>query len=199
MFRSGVWLCTAVSDVAVPRKLSSTMPTIQLTSPAAEENPNCGFVLHPSVVTARTASRPASRVVSTRTRLKTYNARSARSLSTARAESYRSPGFTSRACRITHGRVVTCTAFTRRVRNRGASPSASNTLRFTMTIVSTVAGGAWADSGTGTHAASPTSAQRHHIYRPRPAVATALRRATYGQRTGRQVSEAGRLTAAHIV
>src|SRR2546426_9081392 len=87
MFRSGVWLCTAVSDVAVPRKLSSTMPTIQLTSPAAEENPNCGFVLHPSVVTARTASRPASRVVSTRTRLKTYNARSARSLSTARARS----------------------------------------------------------------------------------------------------------------
>src|SRR5207245_1194530 len=56
MFRSGVWLCTAVSDVAVPRKLSSTMPTIQLTSPAAEENPNCGFVLHPSVVTARPAS-----------------------------------------------------------------------------------------------------------------------------------------------
>src|SRR5438445_12269897 len=73
MLRSGVWLCTAVSDVAVPRKLFSTMPTIQLTSPAAEENPNCGFVLHPSVVTARTASRPAGRVAAPRRRANTDN------------------------------------------------------------------------------------------------------------------------------
>src|SRR5437899_3319601 len=114
VLRSGVWLCTAVRDVAVPRKLSSTIPTIQLTSPAAEENPNWGFVLHPSLVAARSASRPSSRVVSTRTRLKTFNARSARSLSTTLAESYPSPWFTSRACRMTHGRAVTCRAFPRR-------------------------------------------------------------------------------------
>src|SRR2546422_4666238 len=86
MLRSGVWLCTAVSDVAVPRKLSSTMPTIQLTSPAAEENPNCGFVLHPSVVTARTARRPSRRGGSTRPRVETYQGPGGRSLSTTRGE-----------------------------------------------------------------------------------------------------------------
>src|SRR2546425_11759496 len=58
MLRSGVWLCTAVSDVAVPRKLSPTMPTIHLTYPAAGENPNYGVTRHPTVVTALTTSRP---------------------------------------------------------------------------------------------------------------------------------------------
>src|SRR5438445_8724447 len=158
VLRSGVWLCTAVRDVAVPRKLSSTIPTIQLTSPAAEENPNWGFVLHPSLVAARSASRPSSRVVSTRTRLKTFNARSARSLSTTLAESYPSPWFTSRACRMTHGRVVTCRAFTSRARNPDASLPASNTLWLTTTIVSTAAGGVWADRGANSNAASPTRA-----------------------------------------
>jgi len=45
------------------------------------------LVLHPSDVVTRSASRPAMRVVSSRTRLNTYSDRNARSLSATRAES----------------------------------------------------------------------------------------------------------------
>src|SRR5438552_637365 len=147
MLRSGVLLYTAVSDVAVPSRFSSTRPASHDTAPPADEYPSCGLVLQPSVVSTRNARRPRMRTVSSRTWLNTNKPRSARSLSATRAESYGSPGFTSRARRITQGWVRTCSAFARRARNPGAAPSASRskTLRLTTTTVSMT----WADRRTG--------------------------------------------------
>src|ERR1051325_7987523 len=155
MFRSGVLLYTAVSDVAVPSRFSATTPASHDTAPPADEYPSCGLVLQPSVVSTRNARRPRMRTVSSRTRLNTNRPRSARSLSATRAESYGSPGFTSKARRITQGWVRTCSAFARRARNPGAAPSASRskTLRLTMTTVSMT----WADRRTGGPAESSSS------------------------------------------
>src|SRR5437867_5452317 len=93
------------------------------------------------------------RTVSSRTRLNTNRPRSARSLSATRAESYGSPGFTSRARRITQGRVGTCSAFARRARKPGASPTAAKTLWFTTMTVSNT----WADRRTAGLADSSSS------------------------------------------
>src|SRR6266516_3484326 len=153
MLRSGVLLYTAVSDVAVPSRFSSTRPSSHGASPPADEYPSCGLVLQPSVVTTRNARRPRRRTVSSRTRLNTNSPRSARSVSAIRAESYLSPGFTSRARRITQGRVGTCSAFARRARKPGASPTAAKTLWFTTMTVSIT----WADRRTGGLAHSSSS------------------------------------------
>src|SRR5206468_8855879 len=84
-----------------------------------------------------------------RTRLKTFRLRKDRSLSATRAESYRSPGLTSRVRRMTPARVRACSRLASRAINLGASAAwRSNTLRFTTMMVSILGAGAWPDRRT---------------------------------------------------